>query len=142
MCFHPPKPLVKVKRQKMNNQQLEEQQWAECPEGQFSQLASALRKRSPRRRFLVVSAVATAGSLAGLGLWTRTQSDDTPAVQGAFPVPSYDYGGITCEAVKENIDLYVLQQCTPEISRQIDSHIQQCLSCKHLIDQTSITISS
>jgi len=118
----------------MNTQQLDEEQWAQCPEGQFSQLVSALCKRSRRRRFLVVSATAAAGSLAGLGLWTRTQPDDSAAVQGAFPVPSYEYGGITCEAVKQNIAQYVTQRCTPEIRLQIDAHIQQCLSCKHLID--------
>jgi len=118
----------------MNSHQSANDQWAQCPEGQFSQLAKSLRRQTQRRRFLTISATAAAGSLAGIGLWSLVQTGKLGPFPGAGSVPSYDYGGITCEAVKQNMGQYISLQCAPEMIARIDAHIEQCLSCRHLID--------
>ncbi len=109
------------------------ERWAQCTEGQFSQLADSLRRQRSRRRFLAVTGSAVAGSLAGMGLWTLAVPDKSQESHGGTLLPAEGYGGILCGEVKENIELYVCNRCEPETAAKIDTHIQHCLSCKNLV---------
>jgi hypothetical protein len=98
--------------------------WQACPPGRLTEKVRSHRSAVRRRKIVQAVGYACALVLAvGVGTWVGERI-------GGAPEPNF--GGITCSAVRQNMDAYAHHQLDADVAERMDVHVRECPACREL----------
>jgi hypothetical protein len=102
--------------------------WQPCPAGEFSRLATRLKRRHRRRWVAPVSGVVLALLVVGTVYWRgRDRSDPEPA-------------RLSCREVIERAPEYLAGKLPKEQSAEISRHLEHCPHCAEAVERVRKTL--